>query len=700
MPVAYRPAAGGKRRAGLPSLFFAALLATCLACSGPGDSSAVPDLLPIPEPDLSGAEQTVRGQIVDERASVLALSESGGSSPEELAQAMGDLGLLYFTYTFVDAAEVCFTNAVTLAPDDYRWSYLLGYLLKMEGRLPEAIAALEHARELAPDDLPSLLRLATAHLEQGERDTARRLFERALELEPDSAPALDGLGRVAAAAGDAAAAAGYFERVLELQPFATSVNHALGLAYRKLGRLEEAREQLERGGDAGVQIKDPLLVSLIELGKSAEIYLLRAGQAMDSERWDHAAALYPKALEIDPTDFMAHKALAFALEKLGDLDGALGQLHEALSVATTGDREQDRSEHAEIYRVMAGIEVVHGREAAAREHFQKSVELAPELLDSRVKLANALARSGRLEEALEHYDFVLERQPDNPAVLVKRATALINLRRFAEALAAFEQAVAASPDDPDVRLRYAEALDHLGEPAAAAAQRATARGTSVEDTERLALLVDEARRSTRGGSYEVAIERYREVLDTDPGHIDARYELATVLGHLGRFKESLEEFGAVVTSSPRHAPSRRGEVTALLLLGRYGAAREKLNQALAVLPRDRRLAHALARLLATAPDPRVRSGRLAVEIADKVFAARREPASAETRAMAYAEAGQVDQARALQRQWVAAAERAGAAAEATRLREISDLYQAGRAWRASSPDEILVILAGSGPAAG
>ncbi len=675
-------------------------MGTCLACSGPGDPAGVPDLLAIPEPDLSGAEQAVRGQIAAERAAVRALSESDGASPGELAQAMGDLGLLYFTYSFVGAAEVCFTNAIILAPDDYRWSYLQGFLLKMEGRLPEAITALEHARKLAPDDLPSLLRLGKAHLEQGERDAARRLYARALELEPGSAPALDGLGRVAAASGDHAAAAGYFERVLELQPFATSVNHALGLAYRKLGRLEDARRHLEQGGDAEVQVNDPLLVSLIELGKSAEIYLLRAGQAMDSERWDQAAALYPKALEIDPTDFMAHKALAFALEKLGDLDGALQQLHEALAVATTGDETQDRSEHAEIYRVMAGIEVLHGREAAAREHFQKSVELAPERLDARVKLANALARAGRLEDALGHYDFILERQPDNPAVLVKRATSLVNLRRPAEALAAFEQAVAASPDDPGLRLRYAEALDHLGEPAAAAAQRAATEGTPVEDADRLALLVDEARRSTRQGSYEAALERYREVLETDPEHLDARYELATVLGHLGRFNEALEEFGAVVTASPRHAPARRGEVTALLLLGRYGAARVKLNQALAVMPRDRRLAHALARLLATAPDPRVRSGQLAVEIAGKVFAARREPASAETLAMAYAEAGQFDQALALQRQLVAAAEDGGAAAEATRLRKMSDSYQAGRAWRAASPDEILKILAGSGPATG
>ncbi len=671
------------------------LLFTSLACSAPEKAVApVPELQAIPEPELSGADAAVRDQIAAGRSKVEALLEGAGERPGELAQAMGDLGLLYFTYSFVGAAEVCFANARALAPDDHRWPYLLGYLFKMEGRLPEAITALERARELAPEDLPSLLRLAKARLEQGEREAAGEIYARALELEPGSAPALDGLGRVAAASGDAEAAAGYFEKVLELQPFATSTHHALGLAYRKLGRLEEARSHLEQGGDAGVQIDDPLLVSLIELGQSAEIYLLRAAQAMDSERWDQAAALYPKALELDPSDFMAHKALSFALEKLGDVDGALDQLHQALELATTGDEEQDRSEHAEIYRVMGGIEVLHGREAAAREHFQKSVELDPERLDARLKLANALARAGDLEGALEHYDVILERQPESSEILVKRATALINLRRPDDALAAFERALAASPDDPEIRRRYAEALEYLGESAAASAQRRAAQGGSGDDGERVGRLIAEAQRDTRDGRYAQAIERYRQAIELDPKELDARYELATVLGHLGRFEAALEEFAIVIEAAPRHGRARRGEVTALLLLERWGAAREKLNQALRVLPRDRALAHVQARLLASAPDPRVRSGALAVEVASRVFEARREPASAETLAMAFAEAGRFDQALELQRQLVAAAEQAGAERESARLREMLTAYESGRAWRAAGPDDILKVLAG------
>ena len=64
----------------------------------------------------------------------------------------------------------------------------------------------------------------------------------------------------------------------------------------------------------------------------------------------------------------------------------------------------------------------------------------------------------------------------------------------------------------------------------------------------------------------------------------------------------------------------------------------------------------------------MRSGALAVEVATRVFEARREAASAETLAMAFAEAGRFDRALELQRQLVAAAEQAGAKDESAGLR--------------------------------
>jgi hypothetical protein len=70
-------------------------------------------------------------------------------------------------------------------------------------------------------------------------------------------------------------------------------------------------------------------------------------------------------------------------------------------------------------------------------------------------------------------------------------------------------------------------------------------------------------------------------------------------------------------------------------------------------------AHALARLLAASPDDRVRDGRRAVVLVNELRKKRQTIDLGETLAMAMAELGQYEQAAAVQRDVMAAAEQAG-----------------------------------------
>ncbi len=651
----------------------------------------------VPEPNLDDAEAAVRQQLEAKRDQV---AELAGGSAAERGQAYGELGLLYLTYSFLEAAEASFANARNLQPDDYRWLYLLGYLLQIQGRLEAAATVLERALELRRDDPPSLIRLARVRLELGSPELAAPLFERVLENDPDSAAALDGLGGVAVAGGDGEAAVAYFERALELQPTAASVHHALGLAYRKLGDLDRARFHLGQGGDAAVQFADPLLSSVAELGRSAELYLVRAAQAFQEERYRQAAGFYRQALEIESTDFTTRKALGFCLEKLGDVDGAIAQLEEAMVSATTGDEEQDVFERSEVLRILGGLRVLQGREPEAIEAFRRSLELDPSRLDTRSKLANALARQGELEQAVEHYDRILVAEPDLAEVLVRRATASINLGRRGPAVADFERAILAAPEDAEVRLRFAEALDHLGDGAAAAEHRAAAAALASEPEVKARLLAAEAGRRLRRGEVEAALQETREALRLDGGNVDARYQLATILGHLGRLDEALPELARVIAVAPHHGPARRAEVTALLLQGRYADARGRLQGGLETMPRDRDLAHALARLLAAAPNAAVRDGELSLRIATRVHQEVQTADTAETLAMAFAESGRFAEALALQRQLAGFAEPSGRARAAARWRDQLSAYGASRPWRVRSADELIAALQSAGNGSG
>lgn len=654
-----------------------------------GDATSGP--VPIPMPDLSAAEPGVRRQLGERYEAVESLRREGAPDGE-LAEAYGELATAFMAYEFADAADAALTNAHRLAPEDFRWAYLLGYRHQLRGRLDSAARLLERARELRPDYVPAMIRLGRLRLDTGEVEAARRLFERALELEPGSVPALEGLGRAATASGDHAAAVRYFRKALERQPEASSLRYYLGQALRRTGDLEAAREQLARAGDAPVLIPDPLVDAIARTAESAQFYIVQGGEALADRRFEAAASAFARAVEIAPDNFVARKGMGYTLEKLGDLAGAEEQIRHALDAAG-GDAEE-----AEARAILGSLAITAGDDRTALEELRRSLALDPDQPGTRIKLADTLARLGRMEEAVAQYDRLLAADPESPGALrIRRATALVNLGRGEEAVAEFRRAVEADPGSASLRLRFAEALDYLGRGEEAAEQRRIAEELSSAEGDRVALLAGEGRLRTGRGDFEGAAESYRRALELAPERHDVRTALAAVLGHMGRYEEALAEYRRVVEAEPDHAGARRGEIAALILSGRYGLARVRLNEALRRFSRDRELALTQARLLAAAPDPRVRDGALALEVAQRVRRIDGSPGVLDTLAMALAESGRVEEAAELQRRVVAEAESRGAGELAERLRRRLATYERGRAWHAD-PAEAGVLLAFGPPA--
>ncbi|MEM7479810.1 MAG: tetratricopeptide repeat protein [Acidobacteriota bacterium] len=664
----------------------AALLSACallgLAACGGRPSAKWPDLQPTPDLDLSGAEAGARDQLESQRAEIEALlaQPATADAQAEAAESFGALGLLYVAYEFLAAAEVCLDNAATLQPEDYRWTYLRGYLAGVQGRLPEAVARYEETLEREEALLPAWLRLGRAHLELGESAAARRAFEEALRLAPEVAAAHEGLGRVAAAEGDPAAAVEAFERALALEPRATGVYYALGQAHRDLGDGEAAAAALARRGDVATRIPDPLISSLANVAESAQFYLMQGAEALEDERFEDAAAAYREAIERDPGQLAAARGLAFALEALGDAEGAIGVLEEGLEWVAPDAPDDDL---AEVLRLLGGLHLRLGRHSEGIERLRESLALNPDRPTLRAALANALARTERFDEALVEFDRLVDEMDDSdpaiPALWEKRGTVRMALGQRRGALADFRAAAAAEPADSELRRRLAAALDRLGDSAAAARERAAAERLAGGSDGVARLRVAESR--VRAGRYEEAIALYRETLRQDPTLQPARFGLASVLGHLGRFDQAVAEFEALLESSPRSGVAHRGRVVSLLLAERWGEARLALRDALSALPRDRDLALTQIRLLATAPDPRVRDGALAEEVARRVAQVSDSASSREALALALAEQGLFPPAIELQRSLsgALAAERLAA-------------FEAGRAWTARGADEILVDL--------
>ncbi len=658
-----------------------ALLALALACGG-GEEQAPAHLLPVPALELGAAESAVRAQVEAKRA---ALAAAVGDAAA--ATAWGELGQVHLTYDQLEAAAACFANARTLAPLDRRWVYLDAYVAGARGELERAATGLRRSLELDPTYLPAVLRLARLELERGDAAAAERLVRRALEREPAAAAAWQGLGEIAAARADQPGAVAAFERALAAEPGASALHYQLAQAHRAAGDEARAAHHLERRGDVAPRILDPLVNPLAGLAESVEFHLAQGGEALANGDFEAAAAAFAAARERSPESVAAARGEGQALVALGDLAGARKAFEAGLAGPPPAS-PATRSERADLLLRLAELLATSGEPGAALGRSLEAVELAPDDARTLAAAADALARGRRFAEAVELYTRLLGLQAENPRVLEKRATALVNLGRKEAAAADFQAALRLAPADARLRLRWAEALEFFGDRAAAAREREAVKAIATAPEVRAELLLASAEHLAASGD-PAAVAKFSEALALVPDSLEGRYGLALALLRAGRFDDAAAAFRAVLASAPSHAQARRGLVAALVEAGRFELARVELQEALRLASRDAELALVQVRLLASAPDPQVRDGGLALEIALRVNRSCGDFACREALARAFAATGQHDEAKALLAELAEQAGRTGAPALAAALTSRLATLERGEPWVATSASEIL-----------
>jgi hypothetical protein len=131
---------------------------------------------------------------------------------------------------------------------------------------------------------------------------------------------------------------------------------------------------------------------------------------------------------------------------------------------------------------------------------------------------------------------------------------------------------------------------------------------------------------------------------------------------------------------------------AFVALERYAEARAELEEGRRLHPEQVGFALALIRLMAAAPDERVRDGVQGVSIADSIPPSERRIEWAIVRAMALAEAGRFDEAIALQRAAITTLERNGSADLARTQAGVLRVYESRRPtrtpWQRDEPMEL------------
>lgn len=341
---------------------------------------------------LSQLEPDVRDHIKWHQHALITTINNSNSTQTQLSTAYGALGEIYHAYSLTAPARECYLNANKLAPDDFKWIYLLAKLDQLEGRVDDAIRRYQTVASLQPAFVAVLVNLGNIYLELNRLDDASASFSTALQKERKSPAAHYGLGQVALSKRNYSEAVEHFEKALALAPEANRIHYALGMAYRGLRDSEKAKFHLSQQGPVGVRAADPLMDRLQWLVQGARVHLARGKVALEAKRYEEAATEFRKAIEARPDSVPAHVNLGATLTQLGDLKGAAEEFEKALLIDPNNVNARYN------LAVLLGNAKLHQQ---AIVHLRKISVLNPNDFGARFFLAQQLLHANRADEALK-----------------------------------------------------------------------------------------------------------------------------------------------------------------------------------------------------------------------------------------------------------------------------------------------------------
>jgi tetratricopeptide (TPR) repeat protein len=342
---------------------------------------------------------------------------------------------------------------------------------------------------------------------------------------------------------------------------------------------------------------------------------------IEKMRLDEAMAQFQQTLAIKPDYPEASNNLGKALLLKGQTDEAIAQFQRTLAIRPDNAEAHD---NLDVTRLLA----IQSDDAVAYYN-----------------LGIALLQKGLVDEAILHYQRAVEIQPDFVEAHYNLGNALLQKGLTDEAILHYQTAIGINPD-------YFDAHNNLG-------TAFFGKGKVAE-----------------------AIAQYQAAIKIQPGNAETHNNLAYALLQNGEVEASIAQSREALKIRPDYAIARKNLGAALYQKGQVDEAIIQFQRALAIQPNlveaQSDLAH-IAWVLATSPDPSVRDGTKAVELAGQTdrLSSGRNPGMAATLAAAYAEAGRFPEAITTAQRALQLATSQNNATLAAALEAELKLYQAG-----------------------
>jgi tetratricopeptide (TPR) repeat protein len=315
-------------------------------------------------------------------------------------------------------AEMAYRGILADEPDNPDALHLLGALKQQSGKADEAISLVRQAIARKPQSGLYHNTLGIAYAATQAFDWAVEAFTKAIELAPKYPDPHLHLGNLMRLRGRKEEAAGHFERAIALKPEFIEAHNNLGTLLIDMEQWKRAEGHLMTA--AGLRPKSSEIA----------INLAVARRAIDSKA---AIAGLEQVLKAQPNHPAALTNLGAAYADLGERDLAVDHLRKAVAAAP---------DNVQIKLDLANALSQFGQQEEARTLYGVIAEEGPpaKRLSAILALAAVAEQAGDFSKAAEYYDQAYRLRPDAPGVvagLLKRqgAAASDDLVRKAEAMA-------------------------------------------------------------------------------------------------------------------------------------------------------------------------------------------------------------------------------------------------------------------------
>ena len=301
-------------------------------------------------------------------------------------------------------------------------------------------------------------------------------------------------------AGDFRAAASFARQASEADPKNAEAHRLLGDAALAGGQDADA----EREYTAAIVLDNSNAKSQFGLAALAE----------RQKKWNTAASLYRRALDLDPKDIAAARGLGRSMAELGDASAARIAFGRAIEI-DSGSAAAHNDFGVFLFR--------SGDDARAVEELTEAVRLDPGRAVYHENLGRAYRRKGMLKEAERELTEASRLAPDDAAIWIALGRVRVEAKEVDGAAAAYATALKLDPIREDAAADLGSLLADAGRlPDAEAALTG-----AIENNAKSPVLWNNLGVvRVREGRYEQAIEAFHKAIALDAGFEPAKTNLA------------------------------------------------------------------------------------------------------------------------------------------------------------------------------